>query len=102
MDEIQRILTDCEELVNQELELEIKLNNKTSLIERQKQVLQITSSSEEGRITELEDQLLEEKEKVKENAETNQKQEAQFEEEKEQSLQLQIGQLQRELTYHQS
>ena len=44
MNEIQRILTDCEELMNQELELEAKLNNKSSLIEEQKQTLQITNS----------------------------------------------------------
>lgn len=50
MNEIQRILTDCEELVNQEIELEKKLNSKTQLIESQKQILQITNDEDERKI----------------------------------------------------
>jgi len=93
MNEISRILVDCEELINQELELETKLSNKSSLIEEQKNLLQITSNDEEKKVAELENQLFEEKEKIKEHAKINQKQEAQFQAQKDESLQLQINQL---------
>ena len=59
MEKIEIILTDCEELIAQELELETKLNSKDSLIEEQKkQILQMTSDSEErGEITESKSKL---------------------------------------------
>ncbi|WP_172575259.1 leucine-rich repeat domain-containing protein [endosymbiont GvMRE of Glomus versiforme] len=47
MEKIEAILTDCEELVAQELELEAKLDNKTSLIESQKQILSETPNNKE-------------------------------------------------------
>ena len=42
IEKIEFILTDCEELVSWELELETRLNDKTNLIENQKQTLQLT------------------------------------------------------------
>ncbi|CAI2177391.1 3979_t:CDS:2 [Funneliformis geosporum] len=39
MEKVETILTDCEELVDQELELEAKIGGKTSLIESKKQIL---------------------------------------------------------------
>lgn len=55
MNEMQLILTNCEELVQQELELEKKLNQKSYLIENHKKIaLQITDNSEVQRIVGLE------------------------------------------------
>ncbi len=50
MEKVETILIDCEELVSWELELEARLQNKILLIENQKQILQITSVSEEREI----------------------------------------------------
>lgn len=66
INEIQRILSDCEKLVEQELELEDKLDSKASLIEGQRsQILQITSDNEKKRlifgkeeVTKLNNQLI--------------------------------------------
>jgi len=57
MNNIQAILTDCEELVRDELELEEKLNQKSHSIENHKKIaLQITDNSEIQRIIGLEKQ----------------------------------------------
>ena len=67
VEKIQFILTDCEMLVNYELELEERLKGKTFLIEEQKQALkQITDGSEEKENL------------IKEHEETDQKQREQL------------------------
>jgi len=73
MNNIKSILTDCEELVIQELELEQKLTNKSRLIENQRQnsLLQLTSEQLINQITQYRKELVE-----KEN--TNQKQLQEF------------------------
>ncbi|WNE41189.1 MAG: hypothetical protein mread185_000646 [Mycoplasmataceae bacterium] len=60
MEKIESILTDCEELVGQELELENKLDNKTSLIKEQKYILsQVPDNRDrERRTRELEVKLV--------------------------------------------
>ncbi|WNE41259.1 MAG: hypothetical protein mread185_000716 [Mycoplasmataceae bacterium] len=50
MNEVSRILTDCEDLTNQEIELEKKLQEKTPLIEEQKKLLKITDCEKERAI----------------------------------------------------
>jgi len=48
MNKLEAILTDCEKLVEQELELETKLADKAQLIEKQKQNSLLQESSEES------------------------------------------------------
>jgi len=50
MNEIQRILTECEEIANWQLELEEKINERDS-IEEKKQFLQITISNNTGNVS---------------------------------------------------
>ena len=78
-EKIELILNDCEKLVEQELELEERLQGKTFLIEEQKQTLkQITYNNENER------KIVEKHEK------TNQEQTKEVEELKQQNLSLQI------------
>jgi len=62
MVKVQRILKDCEKLVEQEQEIEVSLDNKSQLIEEQKQKLASQTGDSE------------EKEKLEEQEKTNEKQ----------------------------
>jgi hypothetical protein len=75
MNSIQAILTDCEELVSQELELETKLNDKSKLI----------ATQEKNTLSE------EEKEIIAKNTETQQKQLAELEELKAMVRKIKLG-----------
>jgi Leucine-rich repeat (LRR) protein len=57
IEKIEFILDDCENLVNWEIELELRLNNKTFLIEGQKSnpVLQLTYNSETSTLNEIQE-----------------------------------------------
>lgn len=74
MNEIQSILTDCENLVRDEVELETRLNDKSLLIEGQKRSLQITDGSEEN------------KTQVRQHEEIQKNQDEQFRRERSKSL----------------
>jgi len=65
MIKVKRILIDCEKLIEQEQEIENKLNDKSSLIEEQKQklILKTVKNSEEK--TKLEEQEMTHKKQVK-------------------------------------
>lgn len=99
MNGIQAILTDCEKLVRDELELETKLSDKTFLIENQKQtLLQITNSEkiteQKTKLTQQEkihqDQLNQWKELIKELKEKIYQNSKLLTEAKNQNQQLQI------------
>jgi len=57
MNKIRGILTDCEEIVSQELELETKLNDKSRLIETHKQTANQIQGTEVAKIIESEEQI---------------------------------------------
>ncbi|CAG8626067.1 7916_t:CDS:2, partial [Ambispora leptoticha] len=83
MNEVWRILIDCEKLVEQELELEVKLSDKSLLIEEQKQnpILQTNDS----------------KEKLKEQEVTHQNQVKLFKRTRSNSIVTEIAKLQEQL-----
>ncbi|WNE40674.1 MAG: hypothetical protein mread185_000131 [Mycoplasmataceae bacterium] len=83
---IQHILSDCESLVNLEIELENRLKNKSLLIEGQKKnpILQLTND-------ESKELVLEKRKIIEEEEQTQQSQLIEFEKLKEQNLSLQLA-----------
>ena len=85
MNKIQGILTDCEKLIEQELELETRLNDKSLRIKEHKQnlILQTIDNKKEK-------ELLEKEQIIEKEEATNQKQIEELKRFKQQNLSLQL------------